>query len=207
MAFHDVLFPPQISYGTRGSVEFSSHVVETPGGSRFVNSNWQKARAAFDVAANLQSQSELDAIRSFFYQRMGKVHSFRFKDWSNFKLANAIQGVAVNILTEGAFQIYQWHVSGAYSYARKITKPVNGTLAVRVDDALQVEGESNDYTANYSTGIVTFNAGKVPANGAVISVDCEFDLHVQFDTDTIEWDFSFYQYYGFQGIRVVEVKE
>lgn len=207
MAFHDVLFPPQISYGTRGRLEFSSHVVETPGGSRFVNANWQKARAVFDLATSLKSQSELDEIRAFFLQRMGKVHSFRFKDWSNFQLTNEIQGAAMNVLTNGAFQITQWFTSGAYSYSRKITKPVNGTLAVRVDDVLKVEGESNDYTADYSTGIVTFNAGKVPWDGAIISVDCEFNLHVQFDTDAIEWDFSFYQHYGFQGIRVVEVKE
>lgn len=207
MAFHDVRFPVEISYGSKGSLEWSTDVVMTAGGQRAAaNANWTQPLRRFDVAHNIKSQAQLDEIRNFHMGRAGRLHSFRYKDWSDYSMTDETQGTAA-ILTERAFYLRKTYTSGSQTLVKKITKPISGTLTLKVNGAAKSEGEAGDFTANYATGVVTFNEGKEPTGEDVIKVTCEFDLHCYFDTDEIQYTFSFYQHYDYAEIALVEVKE
>jgi hypothetical protein len=49
------------------------------------------------------------------------------------------------------------------------TNVLEDTLRVYVADLLQVEGSANDYTVNLTTGVVTFEAGSIPALNEIIT--------------------------------------
>ena len=99
-----------------------------------------------------------------------------------------------------AFQLTKLYVSGAYTYQRELKKPVNGTVKIYKNSVLQVSG----YTLDLTTGIVTFTVA--PTAGTVISADCEFDVPVRFDTDSIAVRADGPGYFVWDAVPIVELR-
>ena len=138
----------------------------------------------------MKRSSDFDTVLDFFHAMRGRLHGFRFKDWSDWKSNGMDRGVNVTNTDQsigtgdGAttdFQLSLTYTAGSQSYVRNITKPVAGSVVVAVD------GVSQTYTTNWTidttTGIVTFTAGHIPTAGQAITAGFEFDVPVRFDTD------------------------
>lgn len=196
--FVEVQFPTDISYGAKGGPGFSTDVVETFSGREQRNINWSQARARYNVASGVKSESQWAALISFFRARRGKAIGFRYKDWSDYKGSNEAIGAGDDSTTD--FQLVKIYSSGSAAVSRTITKPVSGTVKIYVDSILQNSGVSVDT----ETGIVTFDSA--PAADESITADFEFDVPVRFDTDNLELSVDAYDAGRWDAIPLVEVR-
>jgi uncharacterized protein (TIGR02217 family) len=200
MSFVETQFPVDIAYGSSGGPEFSTDIVATQAGFEQRNSNWQQARARFNVAHGVKSQTQLDALIAFFRARKGKSEGFRFKDWTDFEIIGASIGTGDGVTQD--FQLVKPYTSGAVTVNRTISKPVSGTVSVYVDSVLKTE--TTDYTLDLTTGVISFVTP--PGVGKVVSVDAEFDVPVRFDTDRLSARLDAYGSYSWLDIPLVEVR-
>ncbi len=196
--FHETQLPTDISYGSSGGPEFSTDVVITHSGAEQRNANWTQARAVYNVAHGVKTQSQLDALIAFFRARKGRAYGFRFKDWSDFSVTAQAIGTGDGVLTQ--FQLVETYTSGSETVSRTITKPVSGTITIYVDAVEQVSGVSTSTT----TGMVTFTSA--PANATAITADFEFDTPVRFDTDRLSASLDSYGVNSWTDIPLVEVR-
>lgn len=201
--FHNVRFPEEISYGSKGGPKFSTTIITLASGKERRNINWMDVRAEYDVAHGIKDQEEMEELRDFFYGRYGRAYSFRFKDHADYQIFSQTIGIGDGTTTQ--FQIVKSYTSGVSTYMRRITKPVSGTLTggILVDD---VEAAVDSYTVDYNTGVVTFDVA--PAAAAVISIPyVEFDVHARFDTDYFDPVHEFWLTESWQSILIVEIKD
>ncbi|MBY0355033.1 MAG: DUF2460 domain-containing protein, partial [Rickettsiales bacterium] len=73
MSFVEIQFPADISYGSSGGPTFSTDVIEAFSGFEQRNINWSAARARYNVAHGVKTQSQLDELIAFFRARQGKA--------------------------------------------------------------------------------------------------------------------------------------
>ncbi len=198
MSFVEAQFPADISYGSSGGPEYSTDIVMTYGGHEQRNINWSQARARFNVAHGVKTKAQLDTLITFFRARKGRAIGFRFKDWTDYKASAQVLGTGNGTLTQ--FQLVKKYQSGATEELRTITKPVNGTVKIYFNSALQNTG----YTVNYTTGLVIFNTA--PASGVVVTADYEFDVPVRFDTDRLSATLDAYGVHSWLDIPLIEVR-
>jgi len=182
VGFHEVQFPPQISYGSRGGPGHSTAIIEVDSGAEERIARWSSARRRYDVAWGVKSQDNLADLIAFYLARQGAAYGFRYKDWSDFTTASdgqddpddGDQQIGVGDGSETRFQLVKKYTSGGVTRTRNITKPVADTTVVAIDGAAQESG----WTVNTTTGIVTFSSA--PALNEVITAGCEFDVPVRF---------------------------
>ena len=89
-------------------------------------------------------------------------------------------------------------------YQRAIVKPVVGSVSMAVDGMAQVEGV--DFIVDASKGIVTFEAGAIPAEGAAVTAGFAFDVPVRFDTDRLEVNLSTFEAGDVPNVPLVEIR-
>lgn len=198
MAFVEVQFPSDISYGSGGGPEYATDIVASVGGYEQRNVNWEQARARYNVAHGVKTKAQLDALIAFFRARKGRAHGFRFKDWTDYQATNETLGTGNGTQTQ--FQLVKRYVSGSATDIRTIVKPVAGTVQVYKNAVLQTSGVSVDA----ATGVVTFTAA--PAAGHVITASFQFDVPVRFDTDRLSASLDAYGIHSWQDISLVEVR-
>lgn len=198
MSFAEVRFPEDIAYGSEGGPQFSTDVVTTQGGFEQRNSNWQAARARYNVARGVKTQAQLESLIAFFRARKGRAVGFRFKDWTDYSATGQILGEGNG--SQQDFQLIKNYTSGATTVSRSITKPVAGSVAIYVNSVLQTSG----YTLNTTTGVVSFTAA--PAVLAVVSADFEFDVPVRFEADALSASLEAYGAFSMLEIPLVEVR-
>jgi uncharacterized protein (TIGR02217 family) len=183
MAFHDIRLPDHVERGAVGGPGFKTTVIMLASGHEARNGRWSQTRAKYNIGYGIQNSEDLIEVRDFFFARRGKLHTFRFKDWVDFVLpANTAFAYGDGVKTE--FQLHKPYTSGGETHFREITKPVAGIEVT----ANGTDGNNDPYSAtatvDLTTGLCTF-AEPVP-DGVGIFADGEFDLHVRFDTDTLE---------------------
>jgi len=197
-AFHEVQFPSDISYGSRGGPEYSTDVIITQSGAEQRNINWQDARAVYNVAHGVKTHAQLEELIAFFRARKGRAYGFRFKDWGDFCATGQNIGTGDGVLTQ--FQLIKTYTSGGTTENRVITKPVDNSVYIYVGGVLKTGGFSVDNT----TGVVTFSVA--PGNGVNITADFEFDVPVRFDTDRLSASLDSYGVNSWTDIPLVEVR-
>lgn len=210
-AFHEVQFPPKISYGAVGGPGFRTSIFQRSSGFEDRNIEWQYARAEYDVAHTIKTQAELDEVRAFFFARRGMAYGFRFKDWSDYKSCSATQqhqfgdqaiGTGTGALTQ--FQLYKVYPDPVNYYARPIRKPVAGTVLVGVNGVQKTLG--THFTVDTTTGVITFLAGSIPANGHVVTAGYHFDVPCRFNTDKMMPTLEEYNVSSWGQIPIVEIR-
>ncbi len=197
MAFHEIRFPDDISYGSGGGPEFSTDIIITQGGFEQRNSNWANARAKYNVAHGVKTETQLAELIAFFRARKGRAHGFRFKDWTDYTITGQLIGTGNGTQTQ--FQLIKNYTS-SITETRTILKPVLGTVKIYVNAVLQTSG----VTMNTTTGVITFSAA--PAAASTISADAEFDVPVRFDTDRLSASLDQYGSNSWLDIPLVEVR-
>jgi uncharacterized protein (TIGR02217 family) len=207
MAFHEIRFPDGISRGAKGGPERRTRIVELASGDEERNASWANSRRRYDVSYGVRRADDLAAVVAFFEARNGRLHAFRFKDWSDYKscLPSATPAPVDQIIGTGngsttAFQLVKTYASGAQSWARAIIKPVAGTVTVSLNGIAQGAG----WSVNSTTGIITFTIP--PAAGAIIRAGFEFDVPVRFDTDELPVTLDIERTGSIPSIPLIEVR-
>jgi uncharacterized protein (TIGR02217 family) len=196
--FHEVRFPPDISYGASGGPGYSTSVVTTVSGHERRNANWAAARGRWNVAHGLKKREQVAELIAFFRARRGRAYGFRFKDWSDYQALAQSLGVGDGATT--SFQLVKHYASGGAVETRLIAKPVAGTVKLYRDGVESASGWSLDST----TGLVAF--GSAPEAGVQITADFDFDVPVRFDSDQMDVTIETYQLGTWGQIPVVELR-
>ncbi len=209
MSFHEVRFPTDLSIGSGGGPERRTEIVTLSNGFEERNSPWAHSRRRYDAGLGVRSLDDLSDVIEFFEARHGQLFGFRWKDWSDFKSCKPSktptafdQAIGVGDGTKKTFQISKTYAHGPTKYVRPISKPVNGTVIVAVGS--QLLSEFQDYSIDYSSGTITFDAA--PAEGAAVTCGFEFDVPVRFDTERISTSLTSFAAGEIPNIPVIEVR-
>ncbi len=209
MAFHELQFPTNLSFGSIGGPERRTDIVTLSNGFEERNTPWAHSRRRYDAGMGLRSLDDVATLVAFFEAREGQLHAFRWKDWADYKSSAPLsdtqsedQLVFIGDEVTSAIQITKTYQSGAHTYIRPITKPVEGTVRVAVGgNELQ---ETIDYTVDFATGQIHFP--HPPDLGAEVRAGYEFDVPVRFDTDTIQTSVSSFRAGDTPSVPIVEVR-
>ncbi|PSL20581.1 DUF2460 domain-containing protein [Shimia abyssi] len=209
MNFHEERFPANLSFGSIGGPERRTDVVTLANGFEERNTPWAHSRRRYDAGVGMRSLDDIEILISFFEARRGQLHSFRWKDWSDYK--SCIASVDVDfrdqVIAQGddvttSYQLVKTYRSGTYSYQRPIAKPVAGTVRVGVSgDELR---EGVHFSLDETTGHIVLN--EAPGPEAEITAGFEFDVPVRFDTDRILTSVASFRAGDVPNVPVVEVR-
>jgi uncharacterized protein (TIGR02217 family) len=210
--FHEVLFPPDISFGSSGGPKFKTTIFVTDAGYEQRNIDWSRARHEWDVAHSMRDQFgeadlvSIETLGAFFLARAGRAHGFRFKDWNDYLIDNQVIGTGDGSKT--VFQIiktyrsYQPESGVDLTYTRTLVKIGWGTLEnVSVGGVVLEEGE--DFTVDYNTGLITFEVA--PEIDAEVKIERgEFHVPVRFDTDHCSVEIEDWNTASWPSIPIIE---
>ncbi|MDO9458890.1 MAG: DUF2460 domain-containing protein [Alphaproteobacteria bacterium] len=208
MAFHEIRFPTGISLGASGGPERRTEIVTLASGYEERNSPWADSRRRYNAGYGVRSLGDIHQVIAFFEARSGRLHGFRFKDFSDFQSPPPGSVISSNDQIIGTgdgmaldFQLYKNYISGSQSYARVITKPVDGSVRVALDG---VEQSAGLFTVDSASGIVTFSVA--PGAGVSVSAGFTFDVPVRFDADFLEINQAAFNAGQIPNIPLVEVR-
>ncbi len=209
MAFHEIRFPANLSLGSVGGPERRTEVVTLANGFEERNTPWADSRRRFEAGAGLRTLDDVEILISFFEARRGRMHGFRWKDWSDYKSCtpSARPSPIDQVIGTGdgirrVFQLVKTYRSGEQTYTRTITKPVEGTIVAAV--ARDPKIELLEFTVDTMRGEITFAVP--PDIGVPVSAGFEFDVPVRFDTDRIMTSMTSFQAGEVPDVPVVEVR-
>lgn len=209
MAFHEVRFPANLSFGSVGGPERRTEVVTLANGFEERNSPWAHARRRYDAGVGLRSLDDIEQLVAFFEARQGQLNAFRWKDWSDYKSCSPSGGVGFEDqeIARGdgvtkEFQLVKVYRSGPQGYARPITKPVAGSVKVGLEDLALAEDVH--YSVDTTTGRITLV--EAPGINVQINAGFEFDVPVRFDTDRIQTSVASFQAGDMPAVPVIEVR-
>lgn len=179
--FHEVSFPVPLALAASGGPERKTEVVTLASGAEARNALWAGSRRRWDVGSAVTRLDSLQAVVAFFEARGGRLSGFRFRDALDDRscapggtVSAVDQVIGTGDGVTAAFQL----VKAYGTYARRILKPVAGSVLVAVDGAPVSAG------VDETTGIVTL--ASAPAEGASITAGYRFDCPVRFDTDRLD---------------------
>jgi uncharacterized protein (TIGR02217 family) len=209
MAFHEIRFPANLSFGSVGGPERRTEVVTLSNGFEERNTPWAEARRRYDAGVSLRSLDDIGDMIAFFEARQGQLHAFRWKDWADYKSCRASGAVAFTDQVIGTgdgeavdFRLIKTYASGPSVQVRRICKPVQGTVRVGLQGDEAQEGMQ--FGVDWTNGIVTF--ATPPAVGEQVTAGFEFDVPVRFDTDRIQVSVASFQAGDVPNVPVVEVR-
>ncbi len=209
MAFHDIRFPANLSFGSVGGPERRTEIVTLTNGFEERNSPWAHSRRSYDAGVGMRSLDDVERLIAFFEARGGQLHAFRWKDWADYKSCSASQEVGFEDQVIGigdgqqrVFGLVKTYRSGDFSYVRPILKPVAGTVIVGIQGHHQ--SEEAVFSVDATRGEVVFAVP--PGIGAVVSAGFEFDVPVRFDTDRIQVSVQSFRAGDMPQVPVVEVR-
>jgi uncharacterized protein (TIGR02217 family) len=150
-------------------------IVRTDGGSEVRNNRWSQPLLRFELSfpVSARDNAVFLEVRAAYRVCRGQLHSFKFRDWSDYQATDQIFGTGDGAETE--FALYKNYSFGSETYSRRIYQPTS-PIAIKNDGVTVGSG----YTVNYLTGVVTFDVA--PAEDDVLTWTGTFDIPVRFDT-------------------------
>jgi uncharacterized protein (TIGR02217 family) len=214
MTFHEVRFPDSIAYGATGGPVWSTNVAAVSSGVEQRNQNWTAARHSYNVETGIKTLAHFSQVLGFFHARRGRLFGFRFKDWGDYSTA-ASPEIAVTPLDQalGTFagsplQIAKFYGDAGGSYTRTLRKIVAGTLRVATNGVETLAGGAYPWSVDLNTGLLSFTgSGATLPTGRAVTVGCEFDVPVRFDTDSLPVQANAWDLQIVNNIDLVEVLE
>lgn len=203
--FHETLFPLDISLNAEGGPVRKTEIVTLVSGHEERNAQWAASRRSWNAGYGVKSMADIEKITAFFEARRGRLYGFRFRD--PFDHQSSAYGKAISPLDQviGAgdgsalsFALTKRYENGGASYARRISKPVAGSVRVGVNDV-----ETAAFTADETNGTITFAVA--PPSGAAISAGFSFDCPVRFDTDALRINLAAFRAGDIPSIPLIEV--
>ena len=208
MAFYEIRFPDDISYGSAGGPGFATQIIGVEGGGEQRVARWSNARRRFDVAYGVKSYTQLQNVIRHYVAVKGAANGFRYKDWGEF--TTAIDGQSAVTIANGAnillhtvsaanvaaatfdiqlkklYKVAQG-ASETQTVARNITKPVLNSVKLWKKGGGDVTpvAVATGWSINYTTGIITVTnwAGSSVVENDEVYAGCEFDIPVRFSKE------------------------
>jgi len=206
MAFDDVRLPEDIERGATGGPRFLTTIQSLVSGREQRNQEWVYPRHEYDISYGVQTSTDVDSsvrqVRDFYYARRGRLRSFRFKDFADFRVTNTATSPATGDGLNRNFTILRLYGDLALPFTRIITKPVASTIQVFIDD---VEINTSRYNFDLTDQRLEFVSGQQPLSGEEVKVTCEFDVPVRFESDLLGIQLERCDVESIPSIRLVEV--
>ncbi len=209
MAFHEIRFPANLSFGALGGPERRTEIVELANGHEERNTPWRDSRRRYDAGFGLRALDDLETVLAFFEARQGMLHGFRWKDWGDYRSAAASKPITAfdQLLGLGdgetrTFQLRKGYASGDQVWWRVITKPEARSVQMAIGADVLTPGK--DFSLDPSTGLVTLDWA--PDVGAEVTAGFEFDVPVRFDSDLIQISVANFKAGEVPKVPVVEVR-
>lgn len=202
MSYLPVRFPMSIAREPVGGPGFMTRIGETLSGTEQRNEEWSRSRHRFEVSQGIKTETDFREIGAHFRMARGRLHKFRFRDWSDYKCER--RDGALLSLTATTFQAYKnYGAAAGFIEARRLTRIYPGSLQVWKDGVLQ------SLTVDEETGIATF---AIAPGAALLELACSFDVPARYDTDElkatlVQLNKSRDSFIGWQSVPVVEVRE
>jgi uncharacterized protein (TIGR02217 family) len=178
MTFIDTRLSQRVNVGFSGGPEWSTLVRQMANGLAMRRGNWSMPHHRYTANYSVLDPESQNEILAAFIAARGQVHSFRFKDWNDYRAID--QAMAVGDGTSTPRQLTKTYTFGTESYVRTILLPITSTVVVTAN------GTPIAVTTNALTGMVTPTA-PWPI-GQVIKARFEFDLRVRFGADFVPFD-------------------
>jgi len=175
MAFADVLFPLNISYGSQGGPEFFTTVQANKGKFEQRSRNIYAPTWKWNVVYGIKTALDYLELYNFFLVRAGKWQSFRYQDRHDHVLVH--EPIAIADGAQTVFQTTKTYRSGGGALVRTLTKLVSGTTHIYANDVAVPSGVA----VNLLTGEWTFD--DPPTKGVLLSVSATFHTAARFDID------------------------
>lgn len=209
MAFHDIRFPANLSFGSVGGPERRTEIVAMTNGHEERRTPWAHSRRRYDAGMGLRSMDDVARLIAFFEARAGQLHGFRWKDWADFKSSQPSADISYldQVIGRGdgvqkQFALRKAYQSGPAQYWRPIEKPVVGSVRAGLGDVELFQ--TLDFAVDDATGVITFDVA--PQDGAIVSAGFEFDVPVRFDTDRIAVSVASFQAGDMPQVPIIEVR-
>lgn len=182
--FYDIRMDDKLTKLAVGGPGFNTTVIPLGAGNEKANANWQLPRREWSInfACKVGDERWL-ALKGFFLAMQGKAHSFRFRDWSDYR----DEGVGIIRQSGGKFYLYKRYNEWA---VRRITLPLANTIVF--------SGTDGNPVVNPTTGEVT---GIGTSNGVWTG---KFDIEVRFDTDKMNSSLDTAGNILWDGVPVIE---
>jgi uncharacterized protein (TIGR02217 family) len=192
--FLDILFPPYVARGATGGPSFMTTVVTLGSGAEQRNILWANSRGKWNISTGIRTREQMLAVIAHFHVVKGRGYSFRFKDWNDYEATD----VPLVDVSPTVWQLVKRYNVGGYEHVRKITKPVGGSVAVKVGGSPVTPS-----AVDYQTGLITFGS----APGLAPTATFQFDVPVRFDTDSLPVQANAWDQQVVREINLVEVVE
>jgi uncharacterized protein (TIGR02217 family) len=209
MAFHEIRFPANLSFGSVGGPERRTEIVTLANGFEERNTPWEHSRRRYDAGVGLRSLDDVETLIAFFEARTGQLHGFRWKDWSDFKSCSPTKSpgpedqlIGIGDSSTTVFHLKKTYQSGQQSYTRPILKPVRGSVLVAVSEDPKVE--TLEFSVNYDTGAIIFV--DPPHIDTRVTAGFEFDVPVRFGTDQIQTSVASFKAGEVPTVPIVEIR-
>lgn len=211
MNFHEIRFPAAISFGSSGGPERRTEIVTLGSGHEERNTRWADSRRRYNAGLGIKTLNDLHEVISFFEQRRGRLYGFRWKDHTDHRSSAPLSTISSSdqLIGEGdgmatTFQLSKTYGEASSAYSRTISKPVQNSVMISVNDVQQIE--DTDFTIDYQTGGITFEPSSMPPAEALIKAGFEFDVPVRFDTDQLKINLASFNAGEIPDIPLVEVR-
>lgn len=185
MTFQDQRLSEDIERGAVGGQRFKTAIASMASGFEQRNQDWAQSRSEWDLSYGVQDKTDFTQLINHFAAMRGRLHSFPFKDWSDFEIGDILnpttnsQIIGTGDDAETNFQMIKDYTAGAFTYTRTIVLPVITGSVLLFDDVVQGAG----FSLSRTTGI--YNITVPPGAGVVVSTAALFDVPVRYDDDLL----------------------
>jgi uncharacterized protein (TIGR02217 family) len=176
--FIDDTLLDRVAYGFTGGPTWATTRVQLISGRTKRNAERSLPLHRYSAPYDRIQDTDHATVLAAYMACIGPIHSFRFKDRSDYQLSDVTIGTAAGGADE-TMQLVKPYSFGSETLERKITKPVAGITLTEDDVGLA-------HTIDLLTGIVTFTSSA----GKVIRATGEFDVPVYFDDDSMDFTFD-----------------
>lgn len=150
-------FPDDVSNGVVFGPEFVTMVGNNQGGTENRNRVRTRGLCRGDCSQAIKTQTQLTTLLVFFRSVGGRYSGFRFKDWSDYALAEADSNFTLVSGTVNQYQVNKlYRAAVGFEEIRPLRKPVSGTFVLK-DAAVTVTAGAGagEYAFDTTTGIFT----------------------------------------------------
>ena len=191
--FDDVRFPIALGREAEVTAEHATAIVASASGHEARNAEWAEARLRYDVGTGVRSEEDIAALLAFFRARMGPARGFRLRDPLDWQARDVRLGVGDGTTMRFAL------VKRYDGVERRITRPVPGSLVVRVG------GTGTSAYVLEEGGHIAFDTP--PPRDAAITASFDFDVPVRFADTTLSVNRSTFLAGEAPSVPLVEVRE
>ncbi len=194
-SFDDIRLPMDIERGARFIRQTRTLTTRLANGFAVRNQQWQERLSQWDIKYALQEMTGptlslgITAVDKFHEARHGSSRTFRFRDWTDYKLQDEVIAQADGL--EFIFQITRTTTDfGNFTAVKNITKPSEDpsdpTYVVEISAA-----PAPAHNINFSNGKITFLPGTaVPLTDASMSVIDADERRITHDSSDVTTNIS-----------------